>query len=400
MNVILFDDPVLWRNLLPLTFTRPISEIRFGILKIVEKWERYNWEKISYLTEDYLESKYVPVMANDNLLINSKYMPDADLNAEIHSLEPGESITKGGEIIALRCDSIELESIIKTRKFNAAASYEYNQEVFKIEHITDIFSFNGVQIRKDFEVVVKGRESATTSDPHTVIYNPENVFIEEGLKIKAAILNAEDGPIYIGSNVEIQEGAMIRGPFSIGRNSIISMGGKIRPNTSIGPFCKVGGEVSNSIIFGYSNKGHEGYLGNSIIGEWCNLGADTNTSNMKNNYAEVRIWNYLKEDFQPSGKQFCGTIMGDHVKTGINTMLNTGTVVGVGANIFGGGFPPKFIPSFSWGGAEGFEEFDLEKNLEIAAIVMKRLGVSLTHSERGILKQVFKSTSFHRSNFS
>lgn len=399
MNVILFDDPILWKSLLPLTYTRPISEIRVGILKIIEKWESYSWEKISYLTEDYLHSKFAPVVGTDNLLINSKYLPDSPLYSKIKEIEPGESLSKDGEIIAFRCDNLQLEEIIRDKNFKNRTSTDYAEEVFKLQHITDIFSYNGDQIRQDFKLLTEGRTSAGLNDIHTVVYNPKNIFIEEGVKVRAAILNAEDGPIYIGKNAEIQEGAMIRGPFALGRNSIVSMGGKMRPNTSIGPYCKVGGEVSNSVVFGYSNKGHEGYIGNTVIGEWCNLGADTNTSNMKNNYSTVKVWNYSVEDFEDTGKQFCGTLMADHVKTGINTMLNTGTVIGVGANIFGGGFPDKFIPSFSWGGSQGFKEFNLEKNLEIAEIVMQRMGIEISETEKNILARVYSLTSPHRAKF-
>jgi UDP-N-acetylglucosamine diphosphorylase/glucosamine-1-phosphate N-acetyltransferase len=400
MNVILFDDQLLWKHLLPLTFTRPISEIRIGILKIVEKWQSYNWEKVSYLTEDYLQQKFPTVVSSDNLLINSKFLPDPLLNTSINKLAMGESLIKDQEIIACRCDDTKLEQFIKTRSFGKSAEIEYNELVNKLTHVCDIFVLNGEEIRKDFNLITKERTSSAVNDSATITYGIKNIFIEEGVKIRAAIINAEDGPVYIGKNAEIQEGAMIRGPFALGESSILTMGAKIRPNTTIGPKCKVGGEVSNAVIFGYSNKAHDGYIGNTVIGEWCNLGADTNTSNLKNNYSIVKIWNYVKEDYQSTDRQFCGSIIGDHCKTSINTMLNTGTVIGVGSNIFGGGFPPKFIPCFSWGGPDGLEEFDIEKNIEVAVIVMKRQNVTLTHADKNILRQVFSITAHHRNRVS
>ena len=259
-----------------------------------------------------------------------------------------------------------------------------------------IFQFNGSEIRKDFTLLTKGRTSQPVNDPHTIVYGADQIFIEEGAKIKAAVLNAEGGPIYIGKNTEIQEGSLIRGPFALCEGSTINMGAKLRGDTTVGPFSKVGGEISNSVIFGYSNKGHEGFLGNSVIGEWCNLGADTNTSNLKNNYASVKLWDYTRGGFANTGLQFCGLMMGDHSKCGINTMFNTGTVVGVGANIFGDGFPRNFIPSFSWGGAAGFSTFTMVKFEETAKAVFGRRGLEWTPAEKEILDKVFELTKSYR----
>ncbi len=252
----------------------------------------------------------------------------------------------------------------------------------------DIFVLNGGQIRADF-TLFDMKHSQPIDDKHTIVYNKENIFVEEGVKIRAAILNAESGPIFIGRNAEIQEGSVIKGPFALCEGAVINMGAKMRGDTTIGPYSKVGGEINNSVIFGYSNKAHDGFLGNSVIGEWCNLGADTNTSNLKNNYSNVKVWSYLFNDYIDSDRQFCGLMMGDHSKAGINTMFNTGTVVGVNANIFGGGFPPKFIPSYAWGGSEGFQRFEFDKAMQVASKVMERRNIMLENEDYEILKYVY-----------
>ncbi len=229
-----------------------------------------------------------------------------------------------------------------------------------------------------------------------MVYAPENIFIEEGVYIRAAILNAENGPIYLGKNSIVQEGAIIRGAFAMGEGSHVNMGAKMRGDISLGPYCKVGGEVSNSVVFGYSNKAHDGFLGNSVLGEWCNLGADTNTSNLKNNYDSPKLWNHAYNDFEKTGIQFCGLMMGDHSKAGINTMFNTGTVVDVSTNIFGSGFPSNYIPSFAWGGGEQYEEYELPKALETAERVMARRNVPFTPMDKEILSHIFELSAYRR----
>lgn len=386
MNYILFDGTV--RNqLLPFTFTRPVADIRVGILTIREKWEHYLGLTTTTLTEDYLEEKYPFLEMERNIFINASFLPTENLVEKVKNLQENQAVFYQDEPIAFF--SYEAQDV----DFDAFDVIHYNEnDVLRIEHTWDIFSKNGEAIQRDFELLTKDRKSQ--SIPEGVqVRNPENIFIEEGAKLGFCILNASDGPIYIGKDAEIMDGSVILGPFSLGEHSIVKIGAKIYSNTTIGPHCRVGGEVNNSVIFGYSNKGHDGFLGNSVLGEWCNLGADTNNSNLKNNYAEVRLWSYETEGFAKTGLQFCGLMMGDHSKCGINTMFNTGTVVGVSANIFGSGFPRNFIPSFSWGGSAGFITYKPEKVFEVAKVVMSRRHVELTETDINILKTVFEETA-------
>ncbi|MFZ1805946.1 MAG: GlmU family protein [Cyclobacteriaceae bacterium] len=389
MNVILFDDPSIRQDLSPFTLTRPVSEIRVGILTITEKWEKHLNTQSSFQTPDYLQEKYATKSSSDNLLVNGAACPNEQLILAISQLEKGHGLSKDGMLVAARSANASIENIQQT---------EYSGEVTFIDQVWKIFQHNGAQIRSDFDLLTKGRKSNDLNDPNTIVYGEvgKDIFIEEGAIIKAAILNAENGPIYIGKNAQIQEGSMIRGPFALCEGSHVNMGAKIRGDSTVGPHSKVGGEISNSVIFGFSNKGHDGFLGNSVIGEWCNLGADTNTSNLKNNYENVKIWNYKKGGFKDTGLQFCGLIMGDHSKCGINTMFNTGTVVGVGCNIFGDGFPRTFIPSFAWGGAAGFSTFQLNKMLDTAEKVYQRRSKTLEASDKNILQHLFESTSTNR----
>ena len=398
MNIILFDDQVIRQNLLPLTFTRPVAEIRTGILTITEKWQHFFKDSVSHLTEDYLQKKFPSQDgAGNNVYVNGAVCPDVPLVVKIRSLEPGKALFKQNTLIAFHADSHYFTSLNELYSHEFAKRSEYSGEVNFIKELWHIFQFNGQQIRLDFDLISSGRKSQPIVDPHTVCYNPDQIFIEEGVEIRAAILNANTGPIYLGKNARVEEGAIIRGPFSLGEGSVINMGGKMRGDTTIGPFCKVGGEISNSVFLGFSNKGHDGFLGNSVLGEWCNLGADTNNSNMKNNYAEVKLWNYAKKGYKPTGLTFCGLIMGDHTKSGINTMFNTGTVIGVSANIFGSEFPRNFIPSFAWGGAAGFETYQLRKVFESAAIAMERRGKVLDDTEKFILSKVYEKEKEHRT---
>jgi len=390
MNIVLFDQPEIRASLLPFTFTRPVSGVRVGILTITEKWEKWLDTKVSHQTEQYLSNKYNLITKDDNLFINGAACPSADLVSKIKTLQSGERITKNGLTIAARTDA---KSINRTPDFT---SEEYPDDVTIICNPWDIYKINAAQIKIDFDLITKGRTSMKIDDPHTIIYGGENLFVEEGAHIRAAIINAENGPVYIGKNAQVHEGAIIKGSFALCEGSHVNMGAKIRGDTTIGPHSKVGGEVSNSVIFGNANKGHDGFLGNSVIGEWCNLGADTNTSNLKNNYADVKIWNYEKGGFKNTGEMFCGLMMGDHSKCGINTMFNTGTVVGVGANIFGSGFPRNFIPSFSWGGAAGFTTFQIRKVYEVAEKVMGRKGLNLNEIEKSILEQISQDTAQYR----
>lgn len=394
MNVILFDDHSR-SALLPFTFTRPAAAIRVGILTISEKWEKY-FEKISFLTQDYLSEKFPLKTEADNLLINGKVFPDKQLVESIKKLKLGERLISENELVAIRVRNKELKNIsgIDAIPFNNTITHQ--SQVTKLTHLCDIFVKNGQAIREDFTLLTAKRKSAKISSTNHII-NPKSIFVEPGVKMEACIVNATDGPVYIGKNAEVMEGSIIRGPFALCNDSTVRMGAKIFGDTTIGPFSKVGGEISNSVIFGYSNKAHDGFLGNSVIGEWCNLGAGTNNSNLKNNYSTVKLWDYETEGFISTGLQFCGLMMGDHSKCSINSMFNTGTVCGVNANIFGTGFPPKFIASFSWGGANGFSTFRIEDALEVAHRVFERRKLKFDKTEENILRHVFTVSTKHRA---
>ncbi|CAN5915026.1 GlmU family protein [soil metagenome] len=403
MNIILFDDPIIRPSLLPFTFTRPVAGIRLGILTLTEKWQAYTGSEVSFLTQDYLSAKFRSVSGGGKqVYVNGAVCPTEVLVQELRSLPLGQALYQGETLIAYNSDSFTGSNLqdFFNHTTGIRDKQEVSSEITVIRELWDIFRNNGQEIRNDFSLLTKGRQSQPVADPHTIVYSPENIFLEEGVKIRAAILNAENGPIYLGKNSQIHEGAIIKGPFALGEESFVNVGGKMRGDITIGPFCKVGGEVSNSIIFGYSNKGHEGFLGNSVIGEWCNLGADSNNSNLKNNYADIKVWNYAAGAYKNSGLQFCGLMMGDHTKCGINTMFNTATVVEVSANIFGAGFPPSFIPDFAWGGAGGLETYRLDKAQEVAAKTMERRGIDLDQIEKDILTHVFEETRKHRDSMS
>ena len=391
MNIILFDDDKRV-DLLPLAYTRPCAELRVGILTISEKWAKYLSGTTSHLTQDYLSEKYPLNHENENLYINGRALPDADLISQINSLSINETLINDEIIIAFKTEA-HLTSYEELIQYSSAKSQkEISCSLINQTH--NIFSKNGSEIKADFKILTKNRNSHQLSPTNTHI--GKSIFIEEGVRAEAVIFNSENGPIYLGKNSTIMEGSLIRGPFALGENATIKMGAKIYGDTTVGPQCKVGGEVSNSIFYKNSNKGHDGFLGNSVIGEWCNLGADTNSSNLKNNYANVKLWDYSKQRFLDTGLQFCGLIMGDHSKCGINTMFNTGTVVGVSANIFGGNFPRNFIPSFTWGGSSGFATYQTNKAFQTAKKVMERRNEVLTEQEQKILLSIFKNTSEYR----
>ncbi len=389
MNYILFDGNV--RNqLLPFTFTRPVADIRIGILTIREKWELFLGATTTTVTEDYLTEKYPMVELEKNILINASFLPSENLVEKIKGLLENQAIFIGDEPIAFFAkEDQEVE-------FENYKIFQYpTKDVLRIQHTWDIFSLNGEALKKDFQLLTEGRKSQPI--PKSIFATgKENIFIEEGAMLTFCSLNATDGPIYIGKDAEIMEGCNVRGPFALCENATLKMGAKIYGPTTVGPHSKVGGEVNNSVIFGYSNKGHDGFLGNSVLGEWCNLGADTNNSNLKNNYAEVRLWDYETESFAPTALQFCGLMMGDHSKCGINTMFNTGTVVGVSANIFGSGFPRNFIPSFSWGGSAGMTTYKTEKAFEVAKEVLRRRNLEFTETDAKILEHIFVETAKFR----
>ena len=390
MNFILFDGSVR-NSLLPFTFTRPVADIRIGILSIREKWEKHLGFTTTTITEEYLEAKYPMVELEENVLINASYLPTKSLVEQVRNLSENQAIFKGEEVIAFFTSDTQ-EDV----DFDSYEQLEFKEEVLQIKNTWDIFSLNDKAIKADYDLITQGRTSAPIPEGVHAI-NKENIFIEEGATISFSSLNASTGPIYIGKDSEIMEGCLVRGPFALCEYSVLKMGAKVYGATTLGPYCKVGGEVNNSVLFGFSSKGHEGFLGNSVLGEWCNVGADTNTSNLKNNYAEVKLWDYHAETFTNTGLQFCGLMMGDHSKCGINTMFNTGTVIGVSANIFGSGFPRNFIPSFSWGGAAGFTTYQLNKVIEVAKVVMKRRELEWSEIDEKILQHVFDETAKNRA---
>ncbi len=392
MNYILFDEFIARKNMLPLTFIRPIAEIRFGILTMREKWEHFLGQKTSTLTEHYLLPKYPIHEESDNILINASFQPEQPMVEKVMALKPHQALVYGDHIIAMYVFYGEKASQEGEKDLEMI---EYQGSPLKLNYPWDIFSHNHEAIRHDWPLVTAGKKSAGFGKGSHVIA-PENVFVEEGARVSHAMINATDSLVYIGKNAEVMEGAMIRGSLALCDHAIVRMGARVYGATTIGPWSKIGGELDNVVVFGYTNKAHGGFIGNSVIGEWCNMGADTNSSNLKNNYDLVKVWNYYEKSFIETGLQFVGVIMGDHTKTGINTMLNTGTVIGVSANIFGSGFPRAFIPSFSWGGASGFTSFDFGKAAEIAERVFARRNVPFDHKERSILKSVHQSTHVFR----
>ena len=389
MNYILFDGPA--RNaLLPFTFTRPVADILIGIMTIRQKWEMRLGSTTTTLTEEYLSEKFPMVEMEENVMINASFVPNAVLAEMVGGLKSNQAIFKGEDVIAFYTGENQEEV-----NFDTYEIIEFEGECLRVEHTWDIFSKNDAAIREDFELLTEGRKSQPIPKSVNTIAK-ESIFIEEGAKLEFVTLNASTGPIYIGKNAEIMEGSVIRGPFALCEGAGVKLGAKVYGATTVGPYSKIGGEVNNSVLFGYSNKGHDGFLGNSVLGEWCNIGADSNNSNLKNNYEEVKLWDYETESFEKTGLQFCGLMMGDHSKCGINTMFNTGTVVGVSANIFGAGFPRNFVPSFSWGGAAGFTVYMTRKAFETARLVMSRRGVDFDEKEAAILQHVFEETKIWR----
>lgn len=390
MNYILFDGTV--RNaLLPFTYTRPVADIRIGILTIREKWENHLGLTTTTLTEEYLEEKYPMVEMGTNIMINAAFLPTKELIELIVNLQENQVIYYGDEILAFFTTSTQGEVNFDTYK-----AISFKGELIQIKNTWDIFSLNDKAIKADFELLTAGRKSEPIPDTVNCI-NKEQIFFEEGVDITFATLNASTGPIYIGKNAIIMEGSLIRGSFALCNDSVVKMGAKIYGATTIGPLSKVGGEINNVVIFGHSSKGHDGYLGNAVLGEWCNLGADTNNSNLKNNYAEVKLWSYETERFAKTGLNFCGLMMGDHSKCGINTMFNTGTVVGVSTNIYGSNFPRNFVPSFSWGGAAGFTTYKMDKVNEVASVVMQRKHIKYSEQDQKILSHIFEITKKYRN---
>lgn len=378
MNIILFDGEE-WEHLLPLTFTKPVASLRMGVLSFAERWKKILNTTVSYQTQPYLEEKFSTDFQLENIFINPSFFPTKELIDTIKELELNESILFENKLVAVKTSGKTPDITSKTIQL---------EEIIHIKNSWDLFTYNFQAIEFDFELLTKDRISQPISDTNKVLH-PEKIFIEEGAKVEFSILNATEGPIYIGKDAEIMEGCMIRGGLALCEHGKIHMGAKIYSGCTIGPYCKVGGELNNAILMAYSNKGHDGFLGNAVIGEWCNLGADTNNSNLKNNYAEVKLWSYKEKRFVKTGLQFCGLIMGDYAKSAINSQFNTGTVVGVCANVFQSGFPPNMIKHYSWGGQSDAPVFSFERACEAAEKMMERRKVEFTSTDKKILEHIF-----------
>lgn len=388
MKINLFDDKS-WLSLRPLTFTRPVADLRVGILTIAEKWAKHLNADFGFQTQDYLQEKYPSNAAS--LFINGAICPNEALLSAISSLKDGEVLVKDDLVVSF------LETN-KTLNYENALSelkpIAFQGDFTYIQFPEDIFSCNHNELVADFALLTKGKTSGALSGTNTLI--GDNIFVEEGATAECSTFNSLQGPIYLGKDSQVWEGCNIRGSFALCEDSQVKMGAKIYGKTTIGPHSRVGGEINNAVIWGYSSKGHDGYLGNAVMGAWCNIGADSNNSNLKNNYSEVRLWDYEKESFRKTGLQFCGLIMADHAKCAINTMFNTGTVAGVSANIFGAGFPRNFIPDFAWGGSHGFEVYGLNKMLQTAKLVLERRNMVLDEVEVKILTEIFERTKAYR----
>lgn len=398
LNLILFDSDAR-NHLLPLTATRPMGELRMGILTMREKWERHLRASVSYITQEYLQEKYPIRVEAENLIVNGGVLPNEALCRRIERMGTNEALVFDGELIAARLDEAQFEALIEDEEVRELQGTELDKNIplTRVTRLWDLFRLNEQAIAEDFQLLTQGRKSEPVS-PTNQVLNPQQVFLEKGVKMEYCILNAANGPIYIGENAEVMEGCILRGPVSIGPDAILKMGARIYGPTTIGPGCRAGGEISRSIMQANANKAHDGYLGDSILGEWCNLGADTNTSNLKNNYSEVKLWSYDTERFINTGLQFCGLVMGDHAKCGINTMFNTGTVVGVFANVFGAGYPRNFVPDFAWGGVEsGYRTYRFSDACETAERVMARRNVVFNELDKAILYHVYDRTAKYRS---
>ena len=388
-NIILFDINQQHLELLPLAFTRPIADIRIGILTIREKWERMLTGNYSYLTPDYMAGKYPAHFTDDNLFIAGHLIPDEELARQVNILNPGEALIDQQTVVAFRGSEADF------RESRYAHTLESSRKLRYIQHLYDIFLLNGECLEADFKLITRGRTSQPLSPSNRIIGDPcfadgtSKIFVEPGAKAECAIFNVTNGPIYLGTDSEVMEGSCIRAPFAACEHAYVNMGTKIYGATTLGPYCKVGGELNNVVMFGFSNKAHDGFLGNAVIGEWCNLGAGAVASNLKNDYSEIKLWNYPTRRFLPTHLQFCGLIMGDHSKAGINTMFNTATVIGVGVNIHGAGFPRNFVASFSEGGTAGFTDVQLPKFYAIAEKMMARRGRLLTEADKTIFEAIY-----------
>lgn len=397
-NIILFDSDAR-NHLLPLTATRPMAELRVGLLSLREKWERRLHGQASYITQEYLQEKYPIRIEEDNLIINGGVLPNPALCARIEALGLNEALLWQGELIAARLNEAQFEMLIEEEEVDELQGQELETDIpfTQIDRLWQLIACNEQALLEDFQLLTSGKKSAPVSETNHIIGPPANLFLEEGVVMEYCTLNVSAGPVYIGAKTQVMEGSMLRGPIAIGEDAILKMGTKIYGPTTIGPGCRAGGEITRSIMMANSNKSHDGFLGDAILGEWCNLGAATNNSNLKNNYAEVKLWDYETERFEKTGRQFFGLVMGDHSKCAINTTFNTGTVVGVFANIYGAGFPRNFVPDYAWGGPDGFRTYKFAEACETASIVMARRSQVFTDLDKAILYHVYDQTAKFRN---
>ncbi|HTO17064.1 MAG TPA: GlmU family protein [Edaphocola sp.] len=390
MNLNLFDTSVE-RQLLPFTHTRPVADIRCGIMTMRQRWKRYLAKESSgTICRQELAEVFPAEYGPDNLYVNAQIFTTVSLAIVVSNLKPNQALVQGNNLIALRT-----EQHLDTRQINEDSLKDFepvlfSEQIIQLQHVWDIFILNDYALRSDFTFLTHNVNSQAIPEGVRVIGKPENLFIASGAKLYDAVINVETGPVYIDEDAEVMEGAMIRGPFYLGKHAAVKMGAKIYGATTIGDGSKVGGELGNAVFFDHANKGHDGFIGNAVIGSWCNLGADTNCSNLKNNYDEVSIWSEHENGMIKTGLQFCGLLMGDHSKCGINTMFNTGTVVGVSCNIFGGDFPDKYIPSFSWGGKNELTLYRFDKALDTAERMMQRRNLSLSEAEKELFKNIYQ----------
>lgn len=391
MGIVLIDIPDIIKKFYPLTMTRPIGKLRVGIFTIEEKWHFFSGLSVSHLAESHLIKKYPATIDSENIYINSCILPDENLMAAISTIKENDGLFDRDTFLAAKGGKELFENTIQHFDFSRLKKTSYSKEYTQLTGVTDIFNFNGSQIRADICHV--SNNETYGNEINATLYNRQNIFIDESANLKSCILDADEGPIYIGKNASVLPGSIIIGPAAVLDNCTISYGAQIRPNTTIGPYSKVGGELSNVVFMGYSNKSHDGFLGSSVIGSWCNFGAGTNNSNLKNNYGMVKIWDYEEGIMKDSGLQYCGLIMGDHSKCGINTMFNTGTVVGICANIFGSDFMPKHIPSFSWGN----QEYEFEKAMKTIEVVKSRRNETLDAMEIEIMKYILNYSEKYRN---
>lgn len=390
MNIVLVDFSDSRDHLLPLTYMRPVGDIRVGIGTIAEKWNWRTGGTVSFLTARYLSQKFPSVLTGDDHFIDGSVLPDEVLAKAVLHLGKEEALVDSAGLVAVRGSSPDPSSW-KTLKQSVCA------DVVRLDRIWKIFQLNSSEIIRDFSLITSGRASASLNDSHTVVYNPGQVFAEEGVTIRAAVINAETGPVYLGRNTEVQEGAVIRGPFALGEGSVVAMGARIRGNTTAGPGCKIGGELNQVVFFGNSNKGHDGYLGNALVAEYCNLGAGTTASNLKNSFGEARLWSYPTRQFEKVGSPFCGLVLADASRTAIGTLINSATSAGVGVNLHGPGFPRTFIPSFAAGGAAGFQTHPVEQVIASVEAQLAMRGKAFPETDKNILRAVYSQTAEFRT---